>query len=235
MASYRLANPDKSLKELILSRSYCPKCHNKLKLRNLIPLFSWILQKGRCEFCQQKISIRYPLIELGTVLLFLSIHAVNQDLDLKLVVLLLIGTVLMIMVINDLEHYFISNVAQISLLILSLIYHLLFENKLLLPHFAISAIIFVIFGLIIKYGFLFLAKKDGLGIDDIKFFGVAGFLLGIEQFPIFMILSGLLGIIFGTIWKTIIKEETFPFAPALSLALILTLILKEKINYFDLL
>lgn len=232
MASFRLANSDnKNISKLILEHSHCPKCNQKLAIKNLIPIFSWLFQKGKCSYCHKEISIRYPLIELATVISFLLIYLVNGSFDKKLIILLLTVVILIIMVINDLEHYFISDIAQISLLLLSLISHLLFEDKNQLIYFALSGLAAAIFGLFIKYGFLLITKKDGLGIDDVKFFGVAGFLLGIKLFPFFMILSGLLGIVFGKIWIIYTKEETFPFAPAICLALILTLVFKNQLTY----
>ena len=44
-------------------RSHCPSCGSTLKARNLIPLLSWLVQKGRCAFCAAPISVRYPLLE----------------------------------------------------------------------------------------------------------------------------------------------------------------------------
>ena len=50
---------------VVFARSECPKCKTPLKIRNLIPLFSWLFQRGKCSHCQSKISARYPLIELS--------------------------------------------------------------------------------------------------------------------------------------------------------------------------
>ena len=52
-------------------RSHCPHCGHTLHLRHLVPLWSWFLLRGRCEFCHHPISWRYPLVELGCALLWL--------------------------------------------------------------------------------------------------------------------------------------------------------------------
>jgi prepilin signal peptidase PulO-like enzyme (type II secretory pathway) len=52
-------------------RSFCPSCHAELHSKDLIPVFSWLYQKGRCRYCSAPIPVRYLLIEL--VILFLVI------------------------------------------------------------------------------------------------------------------------------------------------------------------
>ena len=75
-----------------------------------------------------------------------------------------------------------------------------------------------------------MAGLEAIGVDDIKFFAVAGLLLGMQNFVIFIFLLGIFGIIFGLIWKKIMQDLTFPFAPALCLACFLSFVLDEKFN-----
>ena len=63
---YRLPN-DMSL---VKPASHCPKCGNKLRWYHNIPVFSYIFLRGRCAFCKEKISIRYPLTELTNMVLW---------------------------------------------------------------------------------------------------------------------------------------------------------------------
>ena len=51
--------------------SFCPKCNHKLKWYELIPVFSFLIQKGKCRKCGSRISLFYPVIELTTAILFL--------------------------------------------------------------------------------------------------------------------------------------------------------------------
>ncbi len=54
-------------------RSECPKCHHQLKARNLIPIFSWLFQWWKCEYCKKPISWFYPFLEITSVIIFLSV------------------------------------------------------------------------------------------------------------------------------------------------------------------
>lgn len=59
---------------IISGRSMCPTCKHSLAAKDLVPVFSWILLRGRCRYCQKPISIQYPLIELLTGLLFIIFY-----------------------------------------------------------------------------------------------------------------------------------------------------------------
>ena len=66
VVGYRLPNG----KSIIKPRSECPKCHKTLRWYELIPIISFLIQKGKCNNCKSKISLFYPIIELTTGLLF---------------------------------------------------------------------------------------------------------------------------------------------------------------------
>lgn len=55
---------------VIFPPSRCPQCHNKLKPYDNVPVFGWLWLRGRCRFCRSSISIRYPLVEAVTCILF---------------------------------------------------------------------------------------------------------------------------------------------------------------------
>ncbi|KKU86521.1 MAG: Type 4 prepilin-like protein leader peptide-processing enzyme [Parcubacteria group bacterium GW2011_GWA2_47_9] len=59
--------------KLFPGRSHCPHCRHKLAAKDLIPLISYLLLKGRCRYCKKPISLQYPLVELATGLLFVAV------------------------------------------------------------------------------------------------------------------------------------------------------------------
>ena len=63
----------KSLFGLLGGRSHCPNCKKILTWRELVPVLSFFIQKGRCNHCRLPISWQYPLVELGTALVFVLI------------------------------------------------------------------------------------------------------------------------------------------------------------------
>jgi len=60
---------------IIAPRSHCPLCQSPISWRDNVPLLSWILLRGHCRACGQRISFRYPLVELLTGLLFVACYA----------------------------------------------------------------------------------------------------------------------------------------------------------------
>ncbi|MEH1864396.1 MAG: A24 family peptidase [Nostoc sp.] len=58
--------------------SRCPKCLNQLKAYDNVPVFGWISLKGRCRYCKSKISVRYPVVEGVTGIIFLAVFLVFQ-------------------------------------------------------------------------------------------------------------------------------------------------------------
>ncbi len=216
-ASYRLPK-----NESMLTRSHCPKCNKPLKIKSLIPIFSWLFQKGKCLNCKAKISVRYPITELTTSLLFL-ISYLRFGFNWNTVIFDLIIVVCLIMIISDLETYIIPDSMQISLLILSLIF--IYYNNFDILYSVISAIVY--FGIIFLSGFIVekWKKKDAIGGGDIKFITIAGLVLGVSSLPFFFLFSGIFGVIFGLLWKKIKKNEYFPFGPALVVSFLSLLML----------
>ncbi|MBU6338569.1 MAG: A24 family peptidase [Rickettsiales bacterium] len=230
LVSHRLASKE----PITFARSKCLSCNVPLKIKNLIPLFSWILQKGKCSNCNSKISIRYPLIELSFAVTFIVIYfALGSEINAKLVLYCLIAGTLIVMSIVDLEHYFIPDVTQYFLAFLVIILRIMEDGVSGATMNIGAAFLYVGFGILLVMFFHFSAGIEALGVDDIKFFFIAGLLLGTKGFLLFMLLSGLLGAVFGTIWQRIKREATFPFAPAICVSLFVSMLYGKKINVIE--
>ncbi len=231
LLTYRLITKE----PIILGRSKCPSCNTVLRSWNLIPLFSFLFQRGKCVFCQKNISLRYPLIELSFLISFLTIYFVLPNkFDAKMLLYFLIAATLIIMVVVDLEHYFIPDSMQYFLAIITAILVILESGTSGALINIKSAILYAGFGLALYAFFRLTTGLEAIGIDDIKFLFIAGLMLGTSNFLAFILLSGVFGLMFGAVWTKIKKEKTFPFAPALCLATFLCLLFEKKINPVDL-
>ncbi len=88
--------------------SHCEACGHKLGVTDLVPLVSYLWLRGRCRYCKASISIRLPLVELTTGLLFLYIAA-RYGATLQTPVLLTFVAALVVVFVIDLEHSLILN------------------------------------------------------------------------------------------------------------------------------
>ena len=216
--------------DTVVSRSRCTHCSRSLSLRDLIPVFSWLLARGKCRGCDNPIGLRYPLIELacalGTVALVLQFGFTLQALALTGLWWSVVA-----LIVTDLEHYIILDEVQIAAALFGALYVYATGMHWLAP--AIAAISGVILGLLLKYGFLWCCNKDGLGMGDVKFLGVAGIWLSdAANFIPFLFFAGLLGIFSGIVWRVLQRGEQFPFGPALAMSLLLCVLFPAAPNGF---
>ena len=221
--------------DMAFSYSKCTNCNYRLRPFNLVPLFSWLLQKGRCSTCKTKISKRYPAIEIFFVLIFnLIAYANNFQLDYHLFFLLIIATIMIAISIVDIEYYFAPISLQI-LFLLSVVTYLFMtkDDPKLIFQAAFSGLAYVAFFLILYYGFLLTTKKEAIGTDDIKLFYTIGLLIGLENFVEFTFYAGFFGVIFGLFWTKIKNDDTFPFAPTILTSAFLCFILNGKFELID--
>ncbi len=225
------------------TRSRCPSCGTTLKARDLIPFFSWALARGRCRQCKTKISARYPLTELACAASMVGIYSVAGLTPASLCIMGLVLGIITI-IVTDLEHRIILDEVQVALFFIGIGYGIAvipnMEMDALLLHLFKMAGIGLAIGLGLKYGFLFLMNKDGLGFGDVKFLAVAGvWIASVSTSPTlfvpFLFYSGLLGIATALLWKIVSDDEHFPFGPALAFSLLLLVVWPDAgVNFFTL-
>lgn len=101
---YRLPRDQTS----ITGRSKCPCCGRVLAWKDLIPLLSYIILRGRCRYCRERISLRYPLVEVITGAVFAALFY-RLGLDWVLLKYLCLASILIAASFIDLEHYLIPD------------------------------------------------------------------------------------------------------------------------------
>ena len=164
---------------VVRGRSHCPACGHTLGAAELVPVISWIFLKGRCRWCGQKISVRYPLTELGfalvTVLCVLRFGLTAECLRNYLFL-----CCLFLAALTDLEAGVIPNGCVIAAAVIWL------AALPFLPggwnSVADSVLAATVFGgglLVLSLGMDWLLGRDTLGGGDIKLFAAAGLYRGL--------------------------------------------------------
>jgi len=110
---------------VVKGRSICPLCKASLKPKDLIPLVSFLMLRGRCRYCRGKISLQYPVIEFFTGVLFVFIayyHQVNLGFgDILFWRNLIIVSGLIVIFMTDLKHFLLFDVVTWFLIFVSVI------------------------------------------------------------------------------------------------------------------
>lgn len=221
---YRIPNKISTVKP----SSYCPKCNKTLKWYMNIPLVSFIMLKGRCAFCKEKISYTYFLIELLTASLFLGSY-ILFGISFNLIIILTLISALMITLVTDLNYFYISDrVIIISSLIVLItrLYYLPFSDCL---SYIISSIVLFLIMYIIKLLGDKILKRECLGGGDIKLMILIGLSLGIYHSLIALFIGSTIALIITLSFKS--KEEMIPYGPFLLIGTIISFIIKVVLGY----
>ena len=118
---------------IVYPNSSCPKCNAKIKWFDNLPIFSWLLLRGKCRACKSKISFSYPIIELSTALLvWLNFYA-NPTIYSQLAepIILFCGTIfssiLITLAILDFKYFWLPQAITIGGLMLGITYSLIID------------------------------------------------------------------------------------------------------------
>ena len=226
---YRLPNGF----SIIKPRSFCPKCKNKIPWSSNIPLLSFLFQKGKCSFCNTKISFKYPLIELLTGLLFI-VFSFSSSFFYSFVPFapfenLFSWTFLSLLIVIcfiDIEHFWIPqsliNIGYITgfmnLLFVEFFKNELLNESILLKGLSGSIGAYIIFEFL-RFASKLYFKKDALGKGDSKLVSMMGLWLGPLGVTIGIGIAYVLAAVFLLVAfkaKKIKKGSIIPFAPFLS-------------------
>lgn len=197
---------------IVAPRSHCPSCKRTLTAFELIPVVSYVLQKGKCRACSARISFVYPFVELSTAILF-TVAPLFVGWSAEIVVSWTLISLFVIIFVSDVHYMVIPN--RILLFFAPL---LLIERITLAP---LTPWWDSLLGSFVGFMMLFLialVSKGGMGGGDIKLFAVIGLALGVKLTVLAFFLSTFVGTMFGLIGMAIgrVKRgEPMPFGPAI--------------------
>ena len=209
--------------DIVKERSHCMSCGHVLQWYELIPLVSFVVQKGKCRECGTKLSVQYPLIEGLNGVLYVVVAVINGlNVD-SLLYCLLISALITLSVI-DWRTYEIPIGINIFILTLGLIMTVLHYGDWLnhvIGFLAVSVFIYII---------ILATKGRGMGGGDMKLMAAAGLMLGWKEIILAFILGCILGSVIHVIRMKVSKaERTLAFGPYLSLGILITVLFGQPI------
>lgn len=212
---------------LAVPGSHCPQCQHPLSWYELIPVASWLWQKGRCRHCGARIAALYPLVECLTAVLFAAAFWRFGATALALAAMLLMAALIALAVI-DLRTMLLPDVITQPLLWSGLLVN--WSGHGLTPlHDAVA-------GAVAGYGVLWLVAtsyqllrgKEGMGQGDFKLLAALGAWLGWQALPGIILVASLLGVVVGLlliVTRRLHHEAPLPFGPCLALGGVAALLL----------
>ena len=192
--------------------SHCTSCGKRLTAFELIPVFSYFIQRGKCKGCGVKVSPIYCLTEIVTALLFAFCY-VHFGFTAELAVALLFVSLLVIINVSDLAYMLIPN--KILLFFLPL----LIVARIISP---LEPWWDSLLGAVIGFGLLLLiaiVSKGGMGGGDIKLFFLIGIVLGTVPTLLTLFLASVVGMISGIIVLKVRnqgRKTPVPFGPSIA-------------------
>ncbi|PRB84448.1 A24 family peptidase [Pseudomonas sp. MYb185] len=211
--------PEQPVYNLILPHSHCPHCQAEIKPWQNLPLISYALLRGRCGNCRERISPRYPLVELLTAVLSMLV-AWQYGFGWAAAGVLLLTWALIALSLIDADTQLLPDAIVLPMLWLGLI-----ANSFGLFTDMHSALWGAVFGYLSLWSVYWLFKlvtgKEGMGYGDFKLLAMLGAWGGWQVLPLTILLSSLVGAILGII---ILKARgdsnstPLPFGPYLAIA-----------------
>ncbi len=210
--------------------SHCTKCKHHLSPIVLIPVFSYIFLRGRCKYCNEKISIRYPIIETLNGILYLIVYLKFGLTLIALKYCILVSILIVIGMIDYDTQFVFTNttifggiVAVIFIGIQAIVYKVGIIDLI-----AGGAIGFGIIGLIV-------ILTKGMGEGDIEIATVCGLFLGMKGILLGLFLAIILGGIVGIIilaLKLKKAKEKMAFGPCIAIGSLISMLWGVEILKF---
>lgn len=214
---------------IIYPPSSCSKCNNKIKYYDLIPIVSYLILRGKCRFCGESVSLRYPVIEFLNGILYFFVYK-TYGLHIDTIYYCIITSLLIVITFIDYDHMIIPYRLNISLAVLGLLNIPLAITAIGLKYSIMGGII----GFVIFFVIAFVTGGQ-MGGGDILLMGSLGIIFGIRGILMITVLSFVTGAIISIVLivsglKT--RKDHIPFGPFIALSAILVILFETDILYY---
>jgi leader peptidase (prepilin peptidase) / N-methyltransferase len=201
---------------IVLPPSHCPSCGTPIKPYDNIPVVSWLLLAGRCRKCKAHISAMYPMVEIGTGLLFLACYFAF-GISAEALKWAIFAALLIVLTITDLRERILPDKVNFLGLGMGLVLSFLTKpvdgtaqwlaERLFAypPPEAALSFADALIGAGVASGLLWLVAegyfrargREGMGLGDVKMMAMAGAFLGLQRALLTILLGSLLGSVIG--------------------------------------
>jgi leader peptidase (prepilin peptidase)/N-methyltransferase len=200
---------------LVRPRSRCPGCATQLKPYDNVPVVSWLVLRGRCRGCGERISARYPVVEAITAALYVAVVAAKWGDVLQTTLGLVLVTFLVPIAVIDFDLKVIPNKLTGPAAVLAVALGAVLEPSYLPEQLIAGA------GALVFFMLPALIHKKGMGMGDVKLAAVLGLYLGRNVAPAIMI-GLVLGVIVGAAVVAVKgvtegRRTKVPFGPFLAM------------------
>ncbi|KKS96690.1 MAG: type IV prepilin leader peptidase PilD, leader peptidase (prepilin peptidase) / N-methyltransferase [Candidatus Gottesmanbacteria bacterium GW2011_GWA2_43_14] len=207
--------------DVIFKRSHCDRCGRTLSVSDLIPVISFVFLKGRCRYCRQPLSWKYPLMEILTGLLFLLVYFhlypfISVSDYLRLFYFQSVAGILLVIFFIDLKEHIIPDSLTLLLILLTLVFQWFYARPDMTLNLLTGA------GFLAFFLFLFLITRGrGMGFGDVKLAFFIGLFSGFPRIMVVFYLAFLTGAGLSLILVSVGKKKlksTIAFGPFLVFA-----------------
>jgi leader peptidase (prepilin peptidase)/N-methyltransferase len=204
---------------IVASRSRCPKCGHAIRAWENVPLFSYLVLGGRCSACKARISVRYPIVELTTAILFV-VTIWHFGASLQGASALILTASLILMAGIDIDHQLLPDNLTLPVLWAGILLNFWTVHTQLE-----SSVIGAMAGYLALWSvyhlFRLLTGKEGMGYGDFKLLAALGAWLGWQALPLIVLLSSLVGAVVGLLLMAtgrLSRNKPMPFGPFIAAA-----------------
>jgi leader peptidase (prepilin peptidase)/N-methyltransferase len=223
--AYRLPRGE----SLITPGSHCTSCGTPVRPQDNIPVFGWLLLRGRCRSCKESISARYPIVEALTAMLAVTVLLTKHGAHDVTLGLLLVAILVPVALI-DIDYRIIPNKIMLPAAILAIVAGLI-TNPAGVPEQLIAGA--AAGGFLLVFA---LAYPRGMGMGDVKLAAVMGLYLGRAVGPALLIgvftaaLAG--GLVMARVGVSKGRKTALPFGPFLAFGGIVGLLVGNPIVHW---